>query len=107
MNLTEDEDLIECGNTKCKKGRWFHPKCTGMEDVEVPDEWYCGAECKNDGNAFCVCREKKDDNIIQCMAGDKCVRGQKFHMTCIGYLPGFDSKGKVAIMQWSYSSLNH
>ena len=95
LYFAAEVDMIECGNIGCKRGRWFHPKCLTLDVCPgEDDEWFCSEECENSGSsAWCVCRQKRDEQLMACAAKDDCIRGRYFHPTCVGYVPELEKKG--------------
>ena len=80
--------MVECGNVKCSRGRWFHLGCVGLE--EAPElEWFCSTACEQSGGSgYCLCRQKKVEARVECHAGESCDRGRFFHKSCVGYVEG-------------------
>ena len=39
--------MIECDNSECPNGEWFHFACLMLEEGDIPDgDWFCCTDCK-------------------------------------------------------------
>ena len=57
----KDESLIECGErANCPNGEVFHCLCVGIEPDDLPDDWFCGEECKRCGSFYSYCHCQKN-----------------------------------------------
>ena len=100
--------VITCGNAQCHY-KQFHTTCLGLDDVSIPEQWYCPRCCKlpqfkrgrkafkgkavpstiNEAamqcTTICVCNGKANitDRIIECHNAD-CDSGHFFHLSCLG-----------------------
>ena len=100
--------VITCGNAQCHY-KQFHTTCLGLDDVSIPEQWYCPRCCKlpqfkrgtkalkgkavpstiNEAAMQCttisVCNGKANitGRIIECHNAD-CDSGHFFHLSCLG-----------------------
>ena len=95
--FSDDIDMVECGNIHCQSGRWFHLQCTDLNAMPgQTEEWFCSELCeKSGGSAWCLCRRKRTEKLIECHAQDACCRGRFFHPSCVGYVPALAQKSKL------------
>ncbi|XP_060588189.1 uncharacterized protein LOC132743654 [Ruditapes philippinarum] len=80
-----DEPMIECQNNDCEKGHWFHYVCVGIDEDNIPSDWFCSEECRNDviHYKYCICKKYiKDEPMIECSYPN--CEGQWFHGCCFG-----------------------
>ncbi|XP_011680810.2 uncharacterized protein LOC105446108 [Strongylocentrotus purpuratus] len=76
------EDMIECTNVECERGRWFHKTCVNTTEVE--GDWFCSLECSSSGqSAFCLCRKKTSEILTLTCSNADCPNGNKFHPSCV------------------------
>ena len=81
--FVDQESMIECGNTDCGNGRWFHLACVGNTS-SVQGNWFCCKECAaSESVNICTCRKKKSSDLLTCAAGESCDRGGFFHYECV------------------------
>ena len=99
--------VITCSNAECHKQ--FHSTCLALDNVSIPEQWYCPHCCKlpqfkkgrkaskgkavpsaineaaMQGTTICVCNGKANitDRIIECHNAD-CDCGHFFHLSCLG-----------------------
>lgn len=38
--------MVECDNEEWEEGTWFHLECVGLEEDNIPDEWFCYDKCR-------------------------------------------------------------
>ena len=81
--LVDQVNMVECGNTACRNGRWFHMVCV-ENTSSLKGNWFCSADCSASGSVnICTCRKKKSGKLLKCAAGDSCDRGVFFHEECV------------------------
>ena len=84
--IIDQLEMIECGNTECTHGRWFHYGCV-TDRSSSGGNWFCSDICAASGSAnICICRTVRADELLKCKAGDKCERGEYFHKGCVPQL---------------------
>ena len=82
----DQEDTIECGNSNCDNGHWFHLACIGETTTEEGN-WFCPERCTNSGSVNrWTCRTDKLDELMKCAAADDCQRGGHFHKSCVPHV---------------------
>ncbi|WAR25131.1 hypothetical protein MAR_010835 [Mya arenaria] len=86
-NIDEDIPMIECENSECKNGGWFHTDCCGLDEDDLPDEWFCSSDCRTFATQFCTCKSNQKGIMIECTNTD-CKRGRWFHINCVGLKKG-------------------
>ena len=72
--------------TGCSNGRWFHYACV-PDTTTLGGNWFCGDICAASGlTNICICRSVRANELMKCKAGDKCDRGEYFHIECVPQL---------------------
>ncbi|KAJ8304619.1 hypothetical protein KUTeg_018202 [Tegillarca granosa] len=85
-----DEGFIGCDfGERCAKGQWFYYSCAGINETDLPEEFYCSDECKERINVsypYCICKTDlgEFEPMVGCDAEDRCTKGKWFHMSCLG-----------------------
>ncbi len=55
-----DDDMVECCNTMCTNGKWFHFKSVNLTEETIPaedEDWFCSRDCKK--HMECAKRQSK------------------------------------------------
>ncbi|XP_053406393.1 uncharacterized protein LOC123566698 [Mercenaria mercenaria] len=78
------EDMVQCSNTYCSKGKWFHLSCIADAPEDEEEDWYCCVVCETSQNSvFCKCKKViRGSRMVRCHR-DTCPFGKWFHLRCV------------------------
>ena len=79
---------MECCNSRCEHGSWFHKSCVPPITGSADDDWFCSDECDASGGyVYCICKRRnpeEDAHMIVCELGYSCKRHTYYHPSCLG-----------------------
>ena len=101
------DDMLSCSNSDCPY-RQFHTSCLALNEVFIPQKWYCPycnrlpqfKRCRGATKAetvtpstvnkdailcenICICKATTADRLVKCHNA-ACKNGNFFHWTCLG-----------------------